>query len=246
MHTLQPVVSRVHGYAVRAPLSSRRCSAGLVRSRHVIYVRPQAPSSALADARRVPARRTRIADGNLGCVQLYSSRPPPSSDAPCAREQLLNRKGELIGEDANGNKYYENLDYQIGACGERRQSPASLTPLAGRHRWVVFADQKGYSGTSVTPDWHGAQPVPRPFQTRAHAPPCRMAASHPRRPAHAAALPAPRLRGGCLERKVRERPACRLYEYVASEYALPEGPPESGAQELDAVSELGATAELRD
>ena len=41
-------------------------------------------------------------------------------------------KGALVGEDSNGNKYYENTGYQ-----------------SGRHRWVEYADLDNYNATSV-------------------------------------------------------------------------------------------------
>jgi NADH dehydrogenase (ubiquinone) 1 alpha subcomplex subunit 12 len=44
----------------------------------------------------------------------------------------------LVGEDSNGNKYYENTGYQ-----------------SGRHRWVEYADLDNYNTTSVPREWHG-------------------------------------------------------------------------------------------
>ena len=52
--------------------------------------------------------------------------------------QLKSRKGALVGEDSNGNKYYENTGYQ-----------------SGRHRWVEYADLDNYNTTSVPREWHG-------------------------------------------------------------------------------------------
>ena len=43
-----------------------------------------------------------------------------------------------MGEDSNGNKYYENTGYQ-----------------SGRHRWVEYADLDNYNATSVPREWHG-------------------------------------------------------------------------------------------
>ena len=46
---------------------------------------------------------------------------------------------QLVGEDYNGNKYYEikeGVQY-------------------GRHRWVVYKDIHDYSPASVPPEWHG-------------------------------------------------------------------------------------------
>lgn len=58
--------------------------------------------------------------------------------ARAARRQLKSRKGTLVGEDSNGNKYYENTGYQ-----------------SGRHRWVEYADLDNYNTTSVPREWHG-------------------------------------------------------------------------------------------
>lgn len=44
----------------------------------------------------------------------------------------------MVGEDSNGNKYYENTGYQ-----------------SGRHRWVEYADLDNYNTTSVPREWHG-------------------------------------------------------------------------------------------
>ena len=43
-----------------------------------------------------------------------------------------------MGEDSNGNKYYENTAYQ-----------------SGRHRWVEYADLDNYNASSVPREWHG-------------------------------------------------------------------------------------------
>lgn len=45
--------------------------------------------------------------------------------------------GDLKGQDAHGNKYYENTDYPYG-----------------QHRWVEYADIHNYDSSSVTADWH--------------------------------------------------------------------------------------------
>ncbi|KAI6646590.1 hypothetical protein LOD99_12711 [Oopsacas minuta] len=67
------------------------------------------------------------------------------------------RVGTLVGEDANGNKYYENLRYQFG-----------------RHRFVDYK-LKEFDASQVPPEWHGwlhymtdnpptkVPPVPRKF-----------------------------------------------------------------------------------
>ncbi|CAM9681549.1 unnamed protein product, partial [Hapterophycus canaliculatus] len=45
--------------------------------------------------------------------------------------------GDLKGEDAHGNKYFENKDYPYG-----------------QHRWVEYADIHDYDSSSVTAAWH--------------------------------------------------------------------------------------------
>ena len=54
------------------------------------------------------------------------------------RRQLKSRKGTLVGEDSNGNKYFENTSYQ-----------------SGRHRWVEYADLDNYNASTVPSEWHG-------------------------------------------------------------------------------------------
>ena len=52
---------------------------------------------------------------------------------------LMNRGAQLVGEDYNGNQYFEikkGVQY-------------------GRHRWVVYKDVHDYSPASVPPEWHG-------------------------------------------------------------------------------------------
>lgn len=52
----------------------------------------------------------------------------------------VGRRGVFIGQDENGNKYYEAKDLKDAYDGHKR-------------RWVVF---NGYAEASkVTPDWHG-------------------------------------------------------------------------------------------
>ncbi|GAB5036121.1 nadh dehydrogenase ubiquinone 1 alpha subcomplex subunit 12 [Nannochloropsis oceanica] len=46
--------------------------------------------------------------------------------------------GELKGEDVNGNKYFENLEYPFG-----------------QHRWVEYKDIHNYEPSSIAPEWHG-------------------------------------------------------------------------------------------
>merc|ERR1711959_161610 len=49
------------------------------------------------------------------------------------------KQAELVGEDYNGNKYYE----------------IKKGVLYGRHRWFVPKDIYDYSPASVPPEWHG-------------------------------------------------------------------------------------------
>jgi len=44
----------------------------------------------------------------------------------------------LIGEDTQGNRYYENMNTQ-----------------SGRQRWVEYADASNYNASSIPPEWHG-------------------------------------------------------------------------------------------
>ena len=50
------------------------------------------------------------------------------------------KDGNFVGEDRNGNKYYENPRYFVG-----------------RSRWVVYHEKYGmdYDGTHIDPEWHG-------------------------------------------------------------------------------------------
>ena len=52
---------------------------------------------------------------------------------------FFHENAELVGEDYNGNKYYE----------------ITKGVLYGRHRWVVYKDLYDYSPASVPPEWHG-------------------------------------------------------------------------------------------
>ena len=55
-----------------------------------------------------------------------------------ARRHLEGRKGELVGEDELGNKYYQDVSSQ-----------------QGRNRWVVPPDADDYSAANVPRGWHG-------------------------------------------------------------------------------------------
>eukprot|EP00216_Chloropicon_sp_CCMP2111_P000036 CAMPEP_0198238438 /NCGR_PEP_ID=MMETSP1446-20131203/4072_1 /TAXON_ID=1461542 ORGANISM="Unidentified sp, Strain CCMP2111" /NCGR_SAMPLE_ID=MMETSP1446 /ASSEMBLY_ACC=CAM_ASM_001112 /LENGTH=132 /DNA_ID=CAMNT_0043920843 /DNA_START=42 /DNA_END=440 /DNA_ORIENTATION=- len=51
----------------------------------------------------------------------------------------LNGPAHCVGEDAQGNKYYE----------------IKKGVTYGRHRWVDFANIHDYSPASIPPEWHG-------------------------------------------------------------------------------------------
>ena len=51
----------------------------------------------------------------------------------------MHQNSQLVGEDYNGNKYYEIKE----------------GVLYGRHRWVVYKDVYDYSPASIPPEWHG-------------------------------------------------------------------------------------------
>lgn len=46
--------------------------------------------------------------------------------------------GECIGEDVNGNRYYENPDYSHG-----------------QHRWIEYKDIHNPDASTIPPEWHG-------------------------------------------------------------------------------------------
>lgn len=46
--------------------------------------------------------------------------------------------GTCVGEDVNGNRYFENMDYPHG-----------------QHRWVEFKDIHNPDVSTVPPEWHG-------------------------------------------------------------------------------------------
>ena len=78
--------------------------------------------------------------------------------------------GKLVGEDVNGNRYYENNDLPYGAFGlehvssstrprPRPRSPPPATPNPpDRKRWVVYKERTPPykpNPTSIPPEWHG-------------------------------------------------------------------------------------------
>lgn len=46
--------------------------------------------------------------------------------------------GTCVGEDVNGNRYFENMDYPHG-----------------QHRWVEYKDIHNLDASSIPPEWHG-------------------------------------------------------------------------------------------
>ena len=91
-------------------------------------------SGAVAKAGKEAARYT-LRDGLKAAGKLAAFR-----DGNIAEQELNHGPGGVhVGTDANGNRFFENLDAQIG-----------------RHRWVVFAGHDWRNGgSSITPEWHG-------------------------------------------------------------------------------------------
>lgn len=94
-------------------------------------------------------RRTKILDGSVWCVRgtvysiVYNIASSTVTDSTLffrfrSRRHLDGRKGELVGEDALGNKYYQNQSYQ-----------------QGRNRWVVPPNPNDYSAANIPREWHG-------------------------------------------------------------------------------------------
>jgi NADH:ubiquinone oxidoreductase subunit len=91
-------------------------------------------SGVVAKAGKEAARYT-LRDGLKAAGKLAAFR-----DGNIAEQELNHGPGGVhVGTDANGNRFFENLDAQIG-----------------RHRWVVFAGHDWRNGgSSITPEWHG-------------------------------------------------------------------------------------------
>ena len=98
---------------------------------------------------RFRRRRTKILDGSVWCVRerAFVVRERSVRErtvrltnrrARVARRHLEGRKGELVGEDELGNKYYQDVSSQ-----------------QGRNRWVVPPDADDYSAANVPRGWHG-------------------------------------------------------------------------------------------
>jgi len=60
------------------------------------------------------------------------------SDGNLLQTKIQNLKGNLVGIDKFGNKYYENRNLQ-----------------SGRHRWVEYAEKGRYNASQVPAEWHG-------------------------------------------------------------------------------------------
>eukprot|EP00271_Cylindrocystis_brebissonii_P012289 TRINITY_DN30579_c0_g1_i1.p1 TRINITY_DN30579_c0_g1~~TRINITY_DN30579_c0_g1_i1.p1 ORF type:complete len:164 (+),score=44.16 TRINITY_DN30579_c0_g1_i1:131-622(+) len=59
-------------------------------------------------------------------------------DGNLFHQKMREAEGKLVGEDSFGNKYYENMEAQVG-----------------RHRWVEYKDKYNYNASTVPPEWHG-------------------------------------------------------------------------------------------
>jgi len=59
------------------------------------------------------------------------------TDGNLLHTKLREAGATLVGEDTQGNKYYENMNTQYG-----------------RQRWVEYADTSNYNASSVPPEWH--------------------------------------------------------------------------------------------
>ncbi|KAM3730586.1 hypothetical protein ACB098_12G098200 [Castanea mollissima] len=59
-------------------------------------------------------------------------------DGNLLQTKIHNLKGNLVGVDKFGNKYYENRNFQ-----------------SGRHRWVEYAEKGRYNASQVPAEWHG-------------------------------------------------------------------------------------------
>mmetsp|Transcript_3134 Transcript_3134/g.10973 ORF Transcript_3134/g.10973 Transcript_3134/m.10973 type:complete len:170 (+) Transcript_3134:74-583(+) len=93
-----------------------------VCARHARGIHTTAAAAAAAGAPSLYTRIMRFVDGKIFW-------------------QVHTRKGELVGEDQFGNKYYENRDYQWS-----------------RDRWVVYCEgtdqEADYNASGVPPAWH--------------------------------------------------------------------------------------------
>lgn len=67
-------------------------------------------------------------EGYLNCL----------ADGNLLQTKIHNIGAKLVGVDQFGNKYYENMEAQIG-----------------RHRWVEYASKNRYNASQVPPEWHG-------------------------------------------------------------------------------------------
>ncbi|KAG0593718.1 hypothetical protein M758_UG013700 [Ceratodon purpureus] len=59
-------------------------------------------------------------------------------DGNLLHTKLREHDATLIGEDTQGNKYFEK----------------KVNTQFGRHRWVVYADSANYNASAIPPEWH--------------------------------------------------------------------------------------------
>jgi NADH:ubiquinone oxidoreductase subunit len=71
------------------------------------------------------------------CLILLYARVPAAKASLLRKVPAGGKSTKLMGEDALGNKYYEDN-----------------TRPYGRHRWVVYKDMDEYHGSQVTSQWH--------------------------------------------------------------------------------------------
>jgi NADH:ubiquinone oxidoreductase subunit len=86
---------------------------------------------------------------SLRVVRSLSAKPRLFSSLATQLFQMGTvKKGQLVGEDEFGNKYFENKDYIYGhTCSFRFD-------VAGRDRWVEYKDKWDFDASTVTPEWH--------------------------------------------------------------------------------------------
>jgi NADH:ubiquinone oxidoreductase subunit len=110
-------------------------------------------------------KTARVAEDSL-CLAGACSCPEALTDS-----MLHVSRGELIGEDENGNRYYENKMASVG-----------------HQRFVLYPHRKRFDPSSITPEWHGwlhaaHDETPNEVRTetdaRTHAACCFVPATHP-------------------------------------------------------------------
>lgn len=149
----RPRATRVHAVRSRATSIPSTRSHSIARTRSIANstARTRANRTFLTFDPRGRRRRTKILDGSVWCVRARAfvvrerrerereNRPTDQNRRDrVARRHLEGRKGELVGEDELGNKYYQDVSSQ-----------------QGRNRWVVPPNADDYSAANVPRGWHG-------------------------------------------------------------------------------------------